>query len=305
MPDYSKTYLKLLGRADQNRITDASGNVFELDPENETIKYISGPDINTSVGDVIDTTNTGYEQTLINLLADTEPLKVDQKDYDYLFEGPSVDQLKTADEKKAAQKQRGYYAAASALASGAPSVGTLLSGTEKFKSEVEKQAEETVDAGVQEMTGAEEAQLKQMTNPRGGLRENRMRGEGLLATGLGNVLTSVADATQYKVAQAKATVEALQQQGMFIAQEKGKAIEQSLAEIKDAMMTDYAMARERRAAAQTLGDSLGKAIAFYGGHQIPQVASQYDMAYKTLGQKYGREPTSAEINAFITAMSIG
>ena len=48
MTDYSKTYLKLLERADQNRITDASGNVFELDPENETIKYISGPDIDKS-----------------------------------------------------------------------------------------------------------------------------------------------------------------------------------------------------------------------------------------------------------------
>ena len=58
MTDYSKTYLKLLERADQNRITDASGNVFELDPENETIKYISGPDIDKSSGDVIDTKKT-------------------------------------------------------------------------------------------------------------------------------------------------------------------------------------------------------------------------------------------------------
>ena len=93
MEDYTKTYLKLLERADQNRITDASGNVFELDPENETITYISGPDIDTSIGETIDTTNKGYEQTLINLLADTEPPKLKEAEPDGLYPqgAPSVD----------------------------------------------------------------------------------------------------------------------------------------------------------------------------------------------------------------------
>ena len=285
MEDYTKTYLKLLERADQNRITDASGNVFELDPENETITYISGPDIDTSIGETIDTTNKGYEQTLINLLADTGPPKLKEAEPDGLYpQGtPSVDQLVTEDARKSAAQQRALYASGVSAISAAGALPSLLTFIPSFKSEVEKQAEETIDAGVQEMTGAEEAQLKQMTSAKGALRESRMRGEGRLATGLGNVLTSVADATQAKVAQVKAQADVLQQQGMFIAQEKAKAIQQSLAEIRDAQMTDYAMARERRAAAQTLGDSLGKAIAFYGGYKTPQVDSDYAKALDMIG----------------------
>ena len=283
MEDYTKTYLKLLERADQNRITDASGNVFELDPENETITYISGPDIDTSIGETIDTTNKGYEQTLINLLADTEPPKLKEPDGLYPQGAPSVDKLLTEDARLSAAQQRALYASGVSAASAVGAVPSILTFMPRFKSEVEKQAEETIAAGVQEMTGAEEAQLKQMTSAKGALRESRMRGEGRLATGLGNVLTSVADATQAKVAQVKAQADVLQQQGMFIAQEKAKAIQQSLAEIRDAQMTDYAMARERKAAAQTMADSLGKALAFYGSYQMPQVDPDYAKALDVLG----------------------
>ena len=299
MEDYTKTYLKLLERADQNRITDASGNVFRLDPENETITYISGPDIDTQIGKTIDTTNKGYEQTLINLLADTEPPKPKEAEPDGLYPqgayygAPSVDKLLTEDARKSAAQQRALYASGVSAISAAGALPSLLTFIPSFKSEVEKQAEETIAAGVQEMTGAEEAQLKQMTSAKGALRESRMRGEGRLATGLGNVLTSVADATQAKVAQVKAQADVLQQQGMFIAQEKAKAIQQSLAEIRDAQMTDYAMARERKAAAQTMADSLGKALAFYGSYQMPQVNPDYEQALNVLGPNASPEALDA------------
>ena len=202
---------------------------------------------------------------------------------DVALEEPSVDKLLTEDARKSAAQQRALYASGVSAISAAGALPSLLTFIPSFKSEVEKQAEETIEAGVQEMTGAEEAQLKQMTSAKGALRESRMRGEGRLATGLGNVLTSVADATQAKVAQVKAQADVLQQQGMFIAQEKAKAIQQSLAEIRDAQMTDYAMARERKAAAQTMADSLGKALAFYGSYQMPQVDPDYAKALDMLG----------------------
>ena len=299
MEDYTKTYLKLLERADQNRITDKSGNVFELDPENETITYISGPDIDTSIGKTIDTTNKNYEQTLINLLADTEPLK--QKADGLYPQGaysqgaPSVDQLVTEDARKSAAQQRALYASGVSAISAAGALPSLLTFIPGLKSEVEKQAEETIAAGVQEMTGAEEAQLKRMTDPRGGLREQRMRSEAGRATGLGSVLTSGGDATQAKTAEAEALASALQQQGMIIAQEKAKAIQQSLAEIRDAQMTDYAMARESKAAAQTMADSLGKALAFYGSYQMPQVDPDYAQALDDLGPNASPEQIKAHI----------
>ena len=73
MSDYTTMYQKLLQRAekDTNRITDKDGNVFILDPENETVTPISGPNISTSAGIAITKGHKDYEQTLVNLLADT------------------------------------------------------------------------------------------------------------------------------------------------------------------------------------------------------------------------------------------
>jgi poly(A) polymerase Pap1 len=122
-----------------------------------------------------------------------------------------------------------------------------------------------------------------------------MRSEAGRATGLGSVLTSVGDATQAKTAEAEALASALQQQGMIIAQEKARAIQQSLAEIKDAQMVDYAMARERRAAAQTMADSLGKALAFYGSYKMPQVDPAYAQALDDLGPNASPEQIKAHI----------
>ena len=156
-----------------------------------------------------------------------------------------IAKARTEELKKAQSRRNLAYGGAMALGEMA-ATASMFPIREKNRTQFEKDIRDRADDTPEGMSAQEEADLTRFIfgGAQKAAREGRMRGEAIQAARGG--ITSARDALQEKTAQAQGLAEAAVRAGAIIAQEKSAALQQDIAEIKDAQASVFAMDKERR-----------------------------------------------------------